>query len=126
VPIRIPRERFRQMVSEELDLFPRRFRDRVRNCVVLIEDYPPAERPRRGRPRALRPKKKTMGVYIGRPLPHRSVFDISVGPDQVVLYQRNIESICRTEADVREQVRLTIIHELGHYFGLEEDDLWDV
>jgi predicted Zn-dependent protease with MMP-like domain len=51
------------------------------------------------------------------------VFQVPIGPDRVVLYQKNIEAVCRTDAEIREQVRLTVIHELGHYFGLDEDQL---
>ena len=48
------------------------------------------------------------------------------GPDYIVLYQKNIEAVCTSEAEVREQIRLTVIHELGHYFGMTEDQLKDV
>jgi len=48
------------------------------------------------------------------------------GPDHIVLYQKNIESVCSNEAEVREQIRLTVIHELGHYFGMDENQLKDV
>jgi len=51
---------------------------------------------------------------------------LPTGPDYVVLYQKNIEAICSNEAEVREQIRRTVIHELGHYFGLDEDRLKDV
>jgi len=46
--------------------------------------------------------------------------------DCIVLYQRNIEATCSSEAEVREQIRRTIIHEVGHYFGLDENHLKDV
>ncbi|MFZ3212442.1 MAG: metallopeptidase family protein [Terriglobales bacterium] len=48
------------------------------------------------------------------------------GADYVVLYQKNIEAVCSSEAEVREQIRRTVIHELGHYFGLDENQLKDV
>jgi len=48
------------------------------------------------------------------------------GPDHIVLYQKNIEAVCSSEAEVRQQIRLTVIHELGHYFGLDEEQLKDV
>ena len=57
---------------------------------------------------------------------HKSVFQLGTGPDYIVLYQKNIEAICRNEAAVREQVRLTVIHEFGHYFGMTEEQLRDV
>jgi predicted Zn-dependent protease with MMP-like domain len=49
-----------------------------------------------------------------------------MGPAHIVLYQKNIEAVCATEAEVREQIRMTLIHELGHYFGMTEEQLRDV
>ncbi len=54
------------------------------------------------------------------------MFDLPSGPDHIVLYQKNIEAVCSSEAEVRRQIRLTVIHELGHYFGLDEEHLKDV
>jgi predicted Zn-dependent protease with MMP-like domain len=51
--------------------------------------------------------------------------DMTSSP-HAVLYQKNIEAVCSTEAEVRQQIRLTVIHELGHYFGLDEEQLKDV
>ena len=51
------------------------------------------------------------------------IFDLSTRPDYIVLYQKNIEAVCSTEGEVREQIRRTVIHELGHYFGMDEDQL---
>lgn len=67
-----------------------------------------------------------MGVYVGVPLTNRSVFDVPTGPDRIVLYRRNIEAVCRDEREIREQIRRTVIHEVGHYFGLDEQQLKDV
>ena len=60
------------------------------------------------------------------PMTKKSVFDLRPGPDYVVLYQKNIEAVCSSEAEVREQIRRTVIHELGHYFGMDENQLKDV
>ncbi len=51
---------------------------------------------------------------------------LPIGPDHIVLYQKNIEAVCSSEAEVREQIRRTVIHELGHYFGMDENQLKDV
>lgn len=122
------RERFRKLVAEALDEIPEYFRERMHNVAVLVEDYPPGQRPTPGRrrPRRLSEPARVLGHFIGTPAPERSVFQVSTGPDRVVLYQKNIEAICRSDAEIREQVRLTVIHELGHYFGLDEDQLRQV
>jgi predicted Zn-dependent protease with MMP-like domain len=51
---------------------------------------------------------------------------LSVGPARIVLYQKNIEAVCSSEGEVRHQIRQTLIHELGHYFGMTEEQLKDV
>jgi len=125
------RERFVRIAAQVLDSLPRRFRERIHNVAVLVEDYPPEQRPpsRRVRPRASAaapPKRLLLGVFVGVPATQKSVFHLPAGPDYIVLYQKNIEAVCRDEAEIREQIRRTVIHELGHYFGLNEDQLKDV
>lgn len=124
------RERFRELVAEALDSLPKEFRRKIKNVAVLVEDFP-ANQPshsRPGRPHSMpeAPRKLLLGLFVGTPLTQKSVFDLPHGPDHVVLYQKNIEAVCRTDAEIREQVRLTVMHELGHYFGMTEDQLRDV
>jgi predicted Zn-dependent protease with MMP-like domain len=123
----VQRERFLQLVKTELDRLPRQFRSRIHNVAVLVEDLPP-EHASWGarRPRSLPPRELLLGVYRGIPATKRSVFDLPAGPDTIVLYQKNIEAVCSSEDEIREQVRRTVIHELGHYFGMDEDQLRDV
>jgi predicted Zn-dependent protease with MMP-like domain len=126
------RSRFVQIVEEVLDSLPQPFRDRIHNVAVLVEDVPQEERRRRETPRApvprsqQRPRTLLLGQFIGVPRTRQSVFDLRAGPEYVVLYQANIEAVCRSEAEIREQIRRTVIHEFGHYFGMDEDQLKDV
>jgi predicted Zn-dependent protease with MMP-like domain len=117
------REDFTKVVAETLDSLPKEFRRRVRNVAVLVEDLPPdhtSSKP--GQPRRV-----ILGLFHGVPMTKKSVFDGPIGsPDYVVLYQKNIEAVCSTEAEVRKQIRLTVMHELGHYFGMTEEQLRDV
>ena len=116
------REHFTKVVEKALDSLPQEFRSRIQNVAVLVEDVPPNQlSPESGQRRRL-----LLGVFHGVPTTKKSIFNLSSGPDHVVLYQKNIEAVCSTEAEVREQIRLTLIHELGHYFGLDEDQLKDV
>ncbi len=113
------REHFAKVVEETLDSLPSEFRSRIRNVAVLIEDVPQGQpSPRSGPQRQLQ-----LGLFHGVPTTKKSVFDLPTGPDYVVLYQKNIEAVCSSEAEVREQIRLTVIHELGHYFGMDENQL---
>jgi predicted Zn-dependent protease with MMP-like domain len=116
------REHFVKVVEETLDSLPREFRSRIRNVAVLVEDMPPNQpSPQPGQQRRL-----LLGIFHGVPTTKKSIFNLPTGPDYVVLYQKNIEAVCSTEAEIREQVRLTVIHELGHYFGMDEEQLKDV
>ena len=113
---------FTALVQEAMDRLPRRFRERMNNVAVLV-------RPRRVR-RANEPPREreflVLGEFIGVPQTERSHFAVPSGPDYIVLYQKNIEAVCGSAAEVRKQVRLTLIHELGHYFGMTEEQLRDV
>ena len=119
------RERFEQLVTEALDALPRRFRERIRNVAVVVEDMPEGQRD----PAALLAENPDadllMGEFAGVPTTEKSVWD-TAGPDRVVLYQKNIEALCETDDEIREEVRLTVLHELGHYFGMNEEQLEDV
>jgi len=112
---------FEAAVGEALDSIPEEFRRRIENVAVLVEDLPPQPIPS---PPPGHPRRILLGLFHGVPLTQKSVFHGPIGsPDYVVLYKKNIESICSTEAEVREQIRLTVIHELGHYFGMTEEQL---
>jgi len=116
------REQFVKVVEDELDSLPQEFCRRIRNVAVLVEDFPPNQ----SSPQTGRQGRLLLGLFHGVPTTKKSVFDLSTGPDHIVLYQKNIEAVCSSEAEVREQIRLTVIHELGHYFGMDENQLKDV
>src|SRR5215469_108515 len=116
------REDFVKVAEETLDSLPGEFRSRIQNVAILVEDFRLNQSPpERGQHRRL-----LLGIFHGVPATKRSVFDISVGPAHIVLYQKNIEAVCSNEAEVRHQIRQTLIHELGHYFGMTEEQLKDV
>ena|ERR1700738_134276 len=116
------REHFVKVVEEALDSLPQEFRSRIRNVTVLVEDFP-ANQPS---PQSGQQRRLLLGLFHGVPTTKKSIFDLPTGPDYIVLYQKHIEAICSSEAEVREQIRLTVIHELGHYFGMDKNQLKDV
>ena len=107
---------FEKLVEQELERLPPIFRERLTNVAIIVEDTPPREPERDG---------LLLGLFHGIPRTEKSVFS-STPPDRIFLYQKNIEAVCSTEAEVRRQVRATLLHELGHYFGLSEEELRDV
>jgi predicted Zn-dependent protease with MMP-like domain len=116
------REDFINVAEEALDSLPEEFRSRIRNVAILVEDFPRNQSP----PKAGKQRRLLLGIFQGVPATKRSIFDVSVGPAHIVLYQKNIEAVCSSEAEVRRQIRQTLMHELGHYFGMTEEQLRDV
>ena len=128
---KVERDRFVKLVAEVLDVLPEEFRKRMHNLAVLVEDEPPRGlRKRRHRTGGNAGRHMTrslvLGVFQGVPSTRRSVFDLSIGPDRIILYQKNIEAVCRNETEIRQEVRQTVLHELEHYFGMDEAQLKDV
>jgi predicted Zn-dependent protease with MMP-like domain len=116
------REDFINVAEEALDSLPEEFRSRIQNVAILVEDFPPNQSPAHPGQR----RRLLLGIFHGVPATRKSVFDLSMGPAHIVLYQKNIEAVCSTETEVRHQIRQTLIHELGHYFGMTEEQLRDV
>jgi len=116
------REHFVKVVEEALDSLPQEFRSRIKNVAILVADFPPNQSP----PQPGWQRRLLLGIFHVVPPTKKSVFDLPTGPAHIVLYQKNIEAVCSNEAEVRQQIRLTLMHELGHYFGLDENQLKDV
>ena len=116
------REHFVKVVEETLDSLPQEFRSRIKNVAILVEDFPPNQLP----PQPGQQMRLLLGIFHGVPATNKSVFDVSMGPAHIVLYRKNIEAVCSSESEVRQQIRQTLMHELGHYFGMTEEQLKDV
>ncbi len=123
IPTRIDRAAFIRLVEESIDSLPQRFRKLLENVAVLVEDVPSPETMRE---MGLRSPFQLLGLYHGIPLDKRGSYYGNVPPDVVVIYQLPIERVCATEDEIREQVRDTVVHEVGHFFGLSEAELRDV
>jgi predicted Zn-dependent protease with MMP-like domain len=112
----VERKRFEELVGRVLDSLPESFRDRLANLAIMVEDSPPSE-PDRG--------SLLLGLFSGVPRTQKSVF-AATPPDHIYLYQKNIEAVCATESEVVRQIRDTLLHEIGHYFGLSEEELRNI
>jgi len=97
------------MVATALDELPEELGRLMRNVAVTVEHNP-------GPPGLL-------GLYQGVPLTNRTSQYAGVLPDRITIYRLAICRVCRTEDEVREQVRRTVIHEVGHHFGIDDDRL---
>ena len=110
-------EEFEELVGRALDEIPPDFARLMDNVVVLVEDDGPASDP------------SLLGLYEGTPLTERGNWYSGVLPDRITLYRKPILAICDSYADVIEEVRVTVVHEVAHHFGIDDDRLhelgWD-
>jgi predicted Zn-dependent protease with MMP-like domain len=117
------RERFRHLVSEAIDTIPIRFRRELQNIAIVVED-----RPSRAllEDMEIEPPSTLFGLYQGTPLTERRWDHGNVLPDRIAIFQEPIEDVSESEEDIVTEVGETLIHEVGHYFGLSEDELEDI
>ncbi len=101
-------ERFESFVQEAIDSIPDEFAGRVENVAFLVE--------------ADSEHGNLLGLYEGTPATKRWRYQGAM-PDRITIFKDPICAMCRTEDEVREQVRATVVHEVGHYFGLGDDRL---
>ena len=118
--VRINRRDFQELVREALTDLPEEFAAAMKNVAVVVEEEPSAEDLESV---GLDPEQDDLfGLYQGVPLPERGP-DAPVLPDRIAIYRLPILWECETRAEAVAEVRTTVIHELGHYFGLDESEL---
>jgi predicted Zn-dependent protease with MMP-like domain len=115
------RDRFRALVSEALDGIPEPFLSKLANVEVIVEDEPgDALLEDMG----LDPRRDSLfGLYEGTPLDERGDTDPMALPDRITIFYRPLVHAFRTPARLRREIQKTIIHEVGHFFGFDDDDL---
>ena len=109
---------FERVAEAALADLPRSIRQYVENVPVLIEDFPSDELVEK---EDVSPQ--ILGIFLGVPRTEASVTQPRPDVDRVILFKKNLEKVCRSEADLVEQIQITVKHEIGHYLGLSEDDL---
>ncbi len=114
------RDEFRDLVDEALDSVPRRFRDAMQNIAIVVEDEPTGAQLAQVE---IEPPETLLGLYEGTPLTERHWDDGNRLPDKITLFQNPIEDSSDDEDDVVVAIGETLIHEIGHYFGLSEDEI---
>ena len=115
----VSKARFSELVTAALADVPEEFAKFLEEVPVEVMDGPT--------PRMLRSAGVThgilLGLYRGRPLTARTVEDSGALPDVIYIFQNSIEIVCNSEDELIRQVRITVLHEIGHHFGLSEEDL---
>lgn len=117
--MRIPPEEFDALVEQALEGLPEQFAELLENVVVMVEEEPdPEDLEALG----MEPDEELFGLYQGVPLDQRDSFYTAL-PDRVLIYRGPILRACQSRREVIREVRDTVVHELGHHFGLEEEDM---
>jgi predicted Zn-dependent protease with MMP-like domain len=112
--IDMSRERFEELVSDALDTVPPELVALVDNVVVLVEDDAPADDP------------DLLGLYDGIALTERDTMYSAVMPDRITVFRNPTLQMCETEEEVVEEVRITVVHEIAHHFGIDDDRLHEL
>jgi predicted Zn-dependent protease with MMP-like domain len=111
LPYRVTRQQFAALAEQAFTAIPAQFRDRLDNTLVVVDDLPELDAVREGE------DPDVLGVYDGATAMDRGL------PERIVLYQRNHEQVAANVTELTEEVNQTMRHEIGHHFGMEEDEL---
>jgi predicted Zn-dependent protease with MMP-like domain len=117
----LSRDSFERLVAQALDELPEEFAERLDNVAVVVEEEPDPEDLRE---MGLESEEgdDLFGLYQGTPLIERDSYYSSV-PDRIVIYMGPLLRHCRTPREVVREVKLTVIHEIGHHFGLSDEEM---
>ena len=114
MPIAMDPATFEALVNQALDDIPDELASFIENVVVLVEDDPPADDP------------DLLGLYDGVALTERYGDYGMVLPDRIFIYRRPLLELCETEEQLEEEVRITVVHEIAHHFGIDDERLHEL
>lgn len=111
--VEVSAEEFDELVDRALDGIPEELASLVENVVVLVEDEPPPDDP------------YLLGLYDGIALTERRANE-SMEPDRIFIYRGPLTRMCETPEELEDEVRITVVHEIGHHFGIDDRRLHDL
>ena len=103
-----------------MDSIPEIFKEKLDNIVFIVEQYPSSNDLSR---LGMQDGRHLLGLYSGIPFTHRSTWYTGTTPDRIILFQKNIEAICRTKEELINKVREVVVHEIAHYFGMTDKEI---
>ena len=118
--MKLIRREFEELVVIALKRLPKFFKKKMKNVGVVVEDRASQDLISE---MGLRSSSELLGLYQGVPIDQRGFYYGNVLPDKITLFQLPIESICKTKEEIKEKVKEVVMHEVGHYFGLDEERL---
>jgi len=117
-------QEIRKEVGRVIDRLPRSFREQLRNVEFVVEQRPSIELLRA---EGLDPRHDTLyGIYQGVPLPDRSSLDPPLLPDKITIFAEPLLEDFPNPEELRGEIRLTVLHEIAHYFGMDEEEIEDL
>jgi predicted Zn-dependent protease with MMP-like domain len=120
VAYRVSKAQFGELVEAAIEELPEEFAAFLEEVPIEVRDHPTESQLDRA---GVSDRGLLLGLYVGRPRTRRNVEDSGALPDVIYIFQEPIQTVCNTEAQLIRQVRVTVLHEIGHHFGLNEDDL---
>jgi predicted Zn-dependent protease with MMP-like domain len=113
-PMVVSDEEFEELVAQALDGIPPELAALIDNVVVLVEPEPPPDDP------------ELLGLYDGVPLTERDSTYTFLPPDRILVYRGPLLRMCETAEELVDEVRITVVHEIAHHFGIDDDELHDL
>jgi predicted Zn-dependent protease with MMP-like domain len=114
------RKAFEKLIQDAVRELPEEFRNKLQNVAIIVEDYPSEELIEQ---MELSPDDTLFGLYEGVPLTERGYFDQPLLPDRILIFQRAIEDEFDSEEEVKEELKVTLVHEIAHFFGMSDEYL---
>ena len=117
------RRAFESLVTKAIEELPWEFREKLKNVAIIVEDYPSQDLLER---MEIDPGESLFGLYEGVPLTERGFFAAPLHPDRILIFQRAIEDECDSVEEVKEELKITLVHEVAHFFGMDDDYLEEI
>lgn len=118
--MRLSRRKFEVLVLKALESIPDLIRERMQNVDLVIEDWPTDEQLVA---LGMEPDELLFGLYEGTPLIERGITVDPLLPDKITIFQGPLEDACETDREIEEEIRKTVVHEVAHHFGIDEERL---
>jgi predicted Zn-dependent protease with MMP-like domain len=117
------RNSFEKLIRSAIRELPEEFRSKLKNIAIIVEDYPSDELLKQ---MGVSPDDTLFGFYDGVPLTERGFFEAPLHPDRILIFQRAIEDECDSPEEIKEEVKVTLVHEIAHFFGIDDDYLEEI
>ena len=120
--VKLSTDSFEQLVREAIESLPERFLDHLDNVLIVVEQQPSQEQRESNR---LSANETLFGLYEGVPMTERGSYSPMM-PDRITIFQRPLERYCESKEELVHQVRDTVVHEVAHFFGIDDDRLHEL